>query len=48
MSDIKFTTAGDYMKDLEDITPDYTDAPWSDEKEYTPEELAAKEASLQS
>ena len=46
MSDIKFTTAGDYMKDLEDITPDYTDAPWSDEKEYTPEELAAKEASL--
>ena len=26
--------------------PDYGDAPWSDEKEYTPEELARKEAAL--
>lgn len=47
MSDIKFTTAGDYMKDGEDITPDYTDAPWSDEKEYTPEELEEKRLSLE-
>jgi len=44
MSDIKFTTAGEYMKDVD--IPDYNDEPWSDEKEYTTEELDAKEESL--